>query len=321
MAYSYTCMKQQIEVSDLVLPPIRGSLTPLITPFRDGEVDETTFRQLVNDQIDNGSHGVTIAGTTGEPTSLSLDERERLFDAAVEVVDDRGVVIAGTGTNEWRDTLRLTRSAARAGATAALVVVPYFVQPPQRGLRDWFEKVADASELPVIIYDIPGRSGVGLTVDTTEQLARHNNIIGVKLARPDLVHASMVMSACGPTFGVYCGVEALCYPMLALGGAGHVSATGNLFPRELAEMAEAAFRGDFATARDIHFRLLAVNEAVFFETNPIPIKTMLGIAGRIRPEVRPPLVPATDELRVRLEKVLAGVGMAGVTTAQMSNRA
>lgn len=284
---------------------ISGSITPIVTPFRDGAVDEAAFVSLIQHQINNGGHGVAIAGTTGEPTSLTLDERERLFDLAVETVDGRGVVLAGTGTADFADTLRLGRSAHRAGATAALVVVPYFVQPPQRGLVEWFERAADASELPVILYDIPGRAGVGLSVESTAQLARHENIVGVKLARPDLIHASNVIAACGPKFGVYCGVEALCFPMLVLGGAGHVSATGNLFPAEMAAMAEAVFAGDYDSARAIHYKLLAVNEAIFFETNPIPLKAMLAIRGLGSAEVRPPLAPATAEMTARLEAILA----------------
>lgn len=288
-----------------IRPAIRGSLTPIVTPFVDGAVDEATFTSLIRHQIDNGGHGVAIAGTTGEPTSLTLDERERLFDLAAEAVDGRGAVLAGTGTSDFSDTVRLGRAARRAGATAALIVVPYFVQPPQRGLLDWFRRAADESELPVILYDIPGRAGVGLSVDTTARLAQHENIVGVKLARPDLIHASNVIASCGPSFGVYCGVEALCFPMLVLGGAGHVSATGNLFPAEMAAMADAVFAGDVETARSIHYRLLAVNEAIFFETNPIPLKAMLSIRGLARPDVRPPLSPATPELTARLEAILA----------------
>jgi 4-hydroxy-tetrahydrodipicolinate synthase len=292
-------------------PAIRGSLTPLVTPFRNGDVDEAAFTGLVDHQFRNGGHGVTVAGTSGEPASLSSDERIRLFELAVSAGAGRGFVLAGTGTNEQRETLLLTRAAARCGASAVLVVTPYFVQPNQNGLRAWFTTVADAAEIPVILYDIPGRAGVALSLETTTTLAQHPNIVGVKLARPDLVHASNVMAACGPDFGVYSGVEALSFPLLALGGAGLVSATGNLFPSELAAMADAAFSGDLEKARDIHYQLLDVNEAIFFDTNPIPIKEMLGLVGRISPEVRPPLASATDALRARLEKLLADHGLLG----------
>jgi 4-hydroxy-tetrahydrodipicolinate synthase len=290
-------------------PPIRGSLTPLVTPFAAGEVDYESFASLVDRQLAHGSHGVTVAGTTGEPASLSLAEREHLFETAVDAAAGRGVVLAGTGTSELRDTLTLTAAAKRSGATAALVVTPAFVNPDQAGLQHWFEVVADAAEIPVVLYDIPGRSGVALSLETTERLSRHGNVIGVKLARPDLVHASNVLAACGPDFGVYSGVEALCYPMLALGGAGHVSATGNLFPTEVAQLADAVFAGDHDTARELHFRLLDVNEAVFFQTNPVPVKAMLAMIGLISPEVRPPLRAADAELERRLEKILAAHGL------------
>jgi len=287
----------------------RGSLTPLVTPFRFGDIDEPAFRALIDRQLDGGSHGVAVTGTTGEPTSLSLAERARLFEVAAAHVDGRAVVLAGTGTPELRDTLALTRDAARAGADVALVVSPAFVQPSQPGLVRWFHTVADTSEVPVILYDIPGRAGVALSVETTVTLAAHPNIVGVKLARPDLVHASRVLDACGPDFGVYSGVEALCFPLLALGGSGHVSATANLFPAELADMADLCFKGEFAQARELHFRLLDVNEAIFFDTNPVPIKAMLAALGLISPEVRPPLVWADAALQARLDAILGAHGL------------
>ena len=218
-------------------------------------------------------------------------------------------MLAGTGTGEIRDTLILTCEAAKCGANAALVVSPAFVRPSQEGLVSWFQTIADAAEIPVILYDIPGRAGVGLSVETTSVLSQHPNIVGVKLAHGDLVHASSVLAACGADFGVFCGVEALCYPMLALGGSGHVSATGNLFPELLARMADLAFKGEFEEAREIHFRLLDVNQAVFFETNPVPMKAMLASLGLIRPEVRLPLVAADHDLQIRLDEVLKRHGL------------
>jgi 4-hydroxy-tetrahydrodipicolinate synthase len=277
----------------------------LVTPFVDGEVDTATFRKLIDRQLDAGGHGVTVAGTTGEPASLSLGERSNLFAVATEQVNGRATVIAGTGTIELRDTLSLTEEAYRSGADAALVVTPAFSRPSQAGLLSWFTTVADASKLPVILYDIPGRSGVGLTVDTTAQLAEHDNVIGVKIAHPDLVHTTRVMQACGPDFRVLCGVESLCFPMLALGGAGHVSATGNIFPDLVARLADLSFEGDYEGARNLHYRLLEINEAVFFETNPVPIKAMMSLLGLSSSEVRPPLVPASEPLVSRLEGILA----------------
>jgi len=278
----------------------RGSLTPLVTPFRDDEIDYDAFARLIEHQVAGGSHGITVAGTTGEPGVLALDERERLLEHAIETVAGRLPVLAGTGTADLRSTLRLTRHAEQAGATALLVVTPYYLKPSQHGLVDYFTRVAEATALPVILYDIPGRSGVALSVETIATLAELPNVVGVKEARADLEHVSRVIATCGPGFAVYCGVETLCFPMLALGGAGHVSATGNVAPREMAEMAEAAFAGDWHRARTLHYRLLELNEVVFADTNPVPIKTMLGEMGLIEPAVRSPLAPLLPETKDRV---------------------
>jgi 4-hydroxy-tetrahydrodipicolinate synthase len=283
----------------------RGSLTPLVTPFRDGEVDERAFRALVERQVAGGSHGITVAGTTGEPAALSLSERERLVELAVEAAEGRLPVLAGTGTNELGSTLRLTRAAERLGAAAVLVVSPYYVKPNQRGLADWFRTVADATGLPVILYDIPGRTGVALEPATIAQIVdAAPNVVGVKAARPDLDQVSRVLAECGPEFGVYCGLESLCFPMLALGGAGHVSASGNVAPGAVAELAEAAFAGNWTRARELHFRLRPINEAVFYDTNPVPIKTMLAALGLITAELRPPLAPPDEPTSARILGVL-----------------
>jgi 4-hydroxy-tetrahydrodipicolinate synthase len=281
-------------------PVLRGSLTPLVTPFRDGEIDQPGLQRLIELQVEAGSHGLVVGGTTGEPGLLSLEERERLLEQALTAVAGRLPVIAGTGTADLRSTLRLTRHAERAGVSAVLVVVPYYVRPSQHGLLEYFRAVAAATEVPVILYDIPGRAGVALDVATIAALSEEPNVIGVKEARADLEHVSRVMAACGPDFGVYCGVETLCYPMLALGGAGHVSATANVAPAEMAQMADAAFAGDLETARRLHFELLELNEVVFADTNPVPIKAMLGHLGLISPEVRPPLAAMLPAVRDRV---------------------
>jgi 4-hydroxy-tetrahydrodipicolinate synthase len=279
---------------------LRGSLTPLVTPFRGGDLDEEAFRALVELQVQAGSHGVTVCGTTGEPGLLTLEERERLVELAVDAAAGRLPVIAGTGTGELPSTVRLTHQAQSARASAVLVVVPYYVKPSQHGLIDYYTRVAGETDLPVILYDIPGRSGVALGVETIVRLAELPNVVGVKEARADLEHVSRVIAACGERFGVYCGVEAMCFPMLALGGCGHVSATANVAPREMALMADAAFAGDWDIAKRLHFELLELNEVVFADTNPVPIKTMLGHLGVIAPEVRAPLAPLLPAVRERV---------------------
>jgi 4-hydroxy-tetrahydrodipicolinate synthase len=200
----------------------------------------------------------------------------------------------------------LTRAAERAGATAVLVVAPYYVKPSQRGLEDWFLRVADATALPVIMYDIPGRSAVALAASTIASIAQKApNVVGVKEARADLEHVSDVLARCGADFNVYCGIESLCFPMLTLGGAGHVSATANVLPHEVAELADAAFAGQWDRARELHYRLLRINQAIFFDTNPVPVKAMLGRLGLISPEVRPPLAGLDEDASARIEAVLS----------------
>jgi 4-hydroxy-tetrahydrodipicolinate synthase len=284
----------------------KGSLTPLVTPFRDGAVDEAAFAVLIERQIAGGSHGVTVCGTSGEPAALSMVERERLIEQAVEVAAGRIPVLAGTGTNELSSMLHLTRAAERLGAAAVLTVTPYYVKPSQRGLEDWFLRVADATTLPVIMYDIPGRSAVSLDASTVARIAEQApNVVGVKEARADLEHVSDVLARCGSDFSVYCGIESLCFPMLALGGAGHVSATANVLPQEVAELADAAFAGDWDRARELHYHLLRINQAIFFDTNPVPVKAMLAALGHISPEVRPPLAALDDAASARVHEVLS----------------
>jgi len=291
-------------------------LVPLVTPFRRGQIDEAALLQLVEWQIDSGSHGLVIAGTTGEPSALSLEEREHLLETAVKAVRRRVPVIAGTGTNNYSETLRLTQVARRLGADAALVVVPYYIRPSQEGLYRYFRSIADQVDIPIIVYNIPGRTAANMEPATLARLARDcRNIIGVKEANRDFEHVSRVLHLCGRGFLVYCGVELLCFPMLAIGGAGHVSATGNVLPREVAQLYDLAASGRWDAARDLHYRLLPMNDALFLETNPVPVKTVLGLMGRIDPEVRLPLAPLSREHVERLRQVMATYGLPGARDA------
>jgi len=289
---------------------MRGSLVPVVTPFRKGQLDDTRFVDLLEWQIDSGSHGVVVAGTTGEPSALTPEEREHLVDLAVRTVRRRVPVIAGTGTNNYAETLRFTQVAKRIGADAALVVVPYYIRPTQEGLYRYFHSIATAVDLPVFIYNIPGRTAVNLEAHTIARLARDcRNIIGVKEANKDFEHINRVIHLCGRNFLVYSGIELLCFPVLAIGGAGHVSATANILPREVARLYDLAAGGQWDAARDLHYRLLPINEALFLETNPVPAKTALGLMGKIDPEVRLPLAPMAPENIERLKQVMASYGL------------
>lgn len=289
---------------------MRGSLVPLITPFHRGQIDDSRVVDLIEWQIDSGSHGLVIAGTTGEPAALTLEEREHLFELAVRTVRRRVPVMAGTGTDNHAETLRLTRAAKRVGADAALVVVPYYTRPTQEGLYRHFRSIADDIDLPVIIYNIPGRTAVNLEPQTLARLARDcRNIIGVKEANKDFEHVSRVLHLCGRNFLVYSGIELLCFPMLAIGGAGHVSATANVLPREVARLYDLAAAGQWDAARDLHYQLLPMNDAMFLETNPVPVKTALGLMGKIDPEVRLPLAPMSGDHTQQLTQVMASYGL------------
>lgn len=289
---------------------MKGSLAPLVTPFHQGRLDETRFLDLIAWHLESGTHGIVVAGTTGEPDALSIEEREHLIELTVQTVRKRIPVLAGTGTNNFAATLRLTTFAKRVGADAALVVVPYYVRPTQEGLYRYFRAIAEAVEIPIVLYNIPGRAAANLDPPTIARLARDcRNIVGVKEANKDFEHVNRVIHLCGSTFRVYSGIELLCFPMLAIGGAGHVSATANILPREVAQLYDLVAAGKWDAARELHYHLLPLNDALFIETNPVPVKAALGLMGKIDPEVRLPLVPMSPEHLSQLKAVLDQYGL------------
>jgi len=296
---------------------LRGSIPPLVTPFRDGAVDVAALERLVEFQIAHGSHGIGVTGTTGEPTSLTYDERLLVIETAVRAAHGRVPVLAGTGSVNHEETLRLTRFAREVGVAAALVIVPYYCRPSQQGLYEHFRSVAaDVPDLPLMLYNIPGRSGVNLEPSTMARLRRDcPNIFGVKEANKDFAQVSLDLHACGRDFGVYSGIETLCYPMLALGAAGHVSATGNILPRQVADLYNLCAEGRWNDARDLHYELLEINEILFIETNPAPVKAALGMMGLIDPELRLPLAPIGDGNREKLAAVMDRYGLRAVDHA------
>lgn len=287
---------------------LRGSLVPLVTPFADGAVDVAAFEAAVERQIAAGSHGVVVTGTTGEPTSLTLEERADLFVRAVAVAAGRVPVVAATGTPNQAETLALTRRAQDAGADAALVVCPAFVKPSQEGLVRHFATIAAAVELPVLIYNIPGRSGVGVTGETVERIVeRAPRVVGLKHASNDLDLVTDLLLRVGEDFRLFCGLESYSYPFLAVGGAGLMSAVGNLLPREVARLCELVQADDHRGALALHRELFRLNEAIFLDTNPGPLKAMLAACGLGSEELRPPLAPLADGARRRLLDALASV--------------
>jgi 4-hydroxy-tetrahydrodipicolinate synthase len=265
---------------------------------------------LIEWQIASGSHGISVTGTTGEPSSLTLDERKRVMRAAAQAVGGRVPFVPGTGSTNHAETLELSRYAQELGAAAILVITPYYNRPSQEGLFRHFDAVAKAVELPVILYNIPGRTAVNLEVDTVARLRDANaNIAGVKESNKDFEHINRLLHRLGRDFLVYSGIELLCFPVLAIGGAGYVSATGNLLPREVARLYDLTAAGEWQAARDLHYHLLPLNDAVFLEINPVPVKTALGLMGKISPEVRLPLSPLAPANLNRLRQVLQAYGL------------
>jgi len=290
---------------------LRGSIVPLVTPFTgDGAFDEDTFRGLIEWQIASGSHGLSVTGTTGEPSALSIDEREHVMDVAADAIRGRLPFVPATGTNNYDETLRLTRAAGRMGADAALVIVPYYNRPSQEGLYRYFRALAGEVDLPLVIYNIPGRTAVNMAPATMARLRRAcPGIVGVKESNKDFEHVSKVIHACGRDFLVYSGIELLCYPMLAIGGAGHISATANILPREVADLYNHVVAGRWAEAIDLHYHLLPLNDVLFLETNPGPLKWAMGRLGRINPYLRLPLCEPSAEHQAAIEATLADYGL------------
>ena len=286
---------------------LRGSATPRITPFREGAVDYDAFEALVDRQARAGSDAVVVTGTTGEPTSLSQAERLELVRRAREAANGRLPVIASTGSANHADTLELTREAVAAGADAVLVVCPAFVRPSEAGLVEHFcQTAAVADGIPLLIYNIPGRAAVAITVAAVTRIAeRAPNLAGLKHASPDLDFVTELLAAIGDDFRVFCGLESYTYPMLALGGAGVMSAVANLFPEQVKALCAAVIEGDHATAVALHRQLYGINRAIFLDTNPVPLKYMMQRCGVASGEVRLPLVPAGPELRAKLDRVLS----------------
>jgi 4-hydroxy-tetrahydrodipicolinate synthase len=290
---------------------LRGSYPPVITPFRNGKVDYDKFASLLERQVSEGSHGVLITGTTAEPSSLTIDERDLLIRLAVQIVNKRIPVVAATGSQSYEETLDLTERAERAGADALLIVTPYYIKPPQAGLVEYYTALGKQTGLPLMIYHIPGRAAVSVTSATVARIAeRAQNLVGVKHAVNDLELVSELLAKLGMDFRIFCGLEALSLPMMAIGGVGTMNAVGNLAPGRVAALCDAVERGDLAEARKLHFELFELNQLIFLDTNPIPLKYMMTRLGLLEtPEVRLPLVPLDAERGKILDEALRRAGL------------
>lgn len=283
-----------------------GTYTALVTPFRKGEVDYTALAALLERQVKAGVDGVVPCGSTGESATLSHDEHERVIAFVIEKSARRLKVIAGTGSNSTRESIRLTRFAKEHGADGALLIAPYYNKPTQEGLYAHYAAVAEAVELPQIVYNIPGRSAVNIAPETMARIARLKNVVGVKEASGSLDQVTRVVEACGPAFTVLSGDDSLTLPILAVGGRGVIAVISNLMPEGLVKLVRAALAGDYAAARAQHYALLPLMRAMGLETNPIPIKAALAAVGLIENDLRLPLTPLAEAYHDKLKAALAG---------------
>ncbi len=289
--------------------PLKGSMCALVTPFRDGDVDFAAFRRLVEWHIENGTHGLVPCGTTGETPCLTADEKAELIRICVETARGRVPVIAGTGSNAAEAAIAATRQAKSLGADAALIVTPYYNKPGQAGLIAHFSAIHDATDIPIVLYNVPGRTSVDMSVETVTELSQMPRIIGIKDASADLARVSRQRLASGPDFLLISGEDATALGFNAHGGVGCISVTANVAPALCAQLQEATLAGDFAKARDIQDRLMPLHQALFIETSPSPAKYALSVLGLTRDEMRLPLIPASKTARAAVDAALAHAGL------------
>jgi len=282
-----------------------GAIVATVTPFRNGNLDKNALKKLVTFQIDSGTDGIVPCGTTGESATLSFEEHERVIDIVLESADGRVPVIAGTGSNNTKEAVALTRYAKKAGVSGALVITPYYNKPTQDGLLRHFRAVAESADIPIIIYNVPGRTGVNMAAQTVARLAEIPNIVGVKEASGNLTQVCDIIRMTPKKFCVLSGDDALFFPMMALGAKGVISVTSNVAPRLMAELYDTYVIGEISRARDIHYHLWPLFHALFLETNPIPAKTALAMMKKIREEFRLPLSPMADANRKVLARTLS----------------
>jgi 4-hydroxy-tetrahydrodipicolinate synthase len=281
-----------------------GAIVATVTPFKNGKVDFPTLRKLINRQIEGGIDGIVPCGTTGESATLSYDEHKKVIEETVKAVKKRVPVIAGTGSNNTEEAIMLTKHAKKVGVDGALVITPYYNKPTQEGLFRHFKEVAGAARIPIILYNVPSRTGVSILPETVARLAKDKYIVGIKEASGDLNQVCEIIRRTPSSFSVLSGDDFLFYPMLCVGGKGIISVTANVVPGEMAGIYDAFANGDMGRARKIHYRLMPLYECLFIETNPIPVNTALGILRLIKPEVRLPLTPISTSGKKAVATVL-----------------
>ncbi len=284
-----------------------GSFVAIVTPFKDGEVDYATLTKLVEWHIESGTHGIVPCGTTGESPTLSHEEHAKVVEHVVKTVNKRIPVIAGAGSNSTNEAIWLTKHAKECGADAALSITPYYNKPTQRGLVEHYRAITTAVDIPIVMYNVPGRTGVKLAPETVAELSKIPTIVAIKEACGSIEQVCEIRSRCDIT--VLSGDDSLTYPMLAVGGTGVISVAANVIPKDMAAMVDAGNKGDFDEAKALHYKYWRVFKDLFIETNPIPVKTAMGMMGLIEPEVRLPLCAMSDANAAKLRATLEACGV------------
>jgi 4-hydroxy-tetrahydrodipicolinate synthase len=283
---------------------IKGSIVAIVTPLKNGKVDEKALGNLIEWHIAQGTAAIVPCGTTGESATLDYDEHYRVIEFTIEVVNKKVPVIAGTGANSTDETIMITEKARKYGADAVLLVTPYYNKPTQEGLYRHYKAVAEAVDIPVVLYNVPGRTGVNMLPGTVARLAEIKNIVAIKEATGDMKQISEIIRLCGDRITVISGDDFTTLPLLALGGKGVISVSANVAPKDVSEMCACWEKGLYEEARKIHYRLEPLNQAMFIETNPIPVKTALAMMGKIQEEFRLPLCEMSPANKEKLKKVL-----------------
>jgi len=288
---------------------LKGSMVALVTPFKNDKVDEGKLKELVEFHIENGTKAVIPCGTTGESATLSLAEHDRVVEVVTKIAKKRITVIAGSGSNNTKEAIRLTRHAKDVGADAALLISPYYNRPTQQGLYLHFKAVADAVDIPIVLYNIASRTGVNIEPETIAELAKIKNIVGVKEASGNLDQMSRIAQLCGDEFALISGDDSLTLPLMAIGGTGVISVVANIAPKDVADLVDSFLKGDLRHAKKMHYKLLPLIKAMFIETNPIPVKTAIGLMGMIEPGLRLPMCDMKPENLAKLRKALKDYGL------------
>jgi len=302
---SYVLIKNKTEEK-----MFKGSMVAIVTPFSNDKVDEKKLRELIEFQIKNGSSGIVPCGTTGESATLSFEEHDRVIEITIEQTKKRVPVIAGTGSNSTAEAIMLTKHAAKAGADASLQVSPYYNRPTQKGLYEHFKAVADSVDIPIILYNIAGRTGVNIEPETIATLAKDcKNIVAVKEASGNLDQMSRIRSLCPASFDLISGDDSLTLPILSIGGTGIISVVANIVPKDVAAMCSEFEKGNIAKARELHYKLLPLTKAMFIETNPIPIKTAMEMLGMCSGALRLPMCAPLPENQEKIKKALSDYGL------------